>query len=202
MAIRSVCAFLVALLGFGASPVFAGLIASADITSTPNGSNYDYTVILHNTGTTTIGTFWLAWVPSGYDFMATSPLSVTAPVGWYGYVTNLGAGDGYGIEYYSYSSLYNLQAGQSLSSFAFESADTPASLAGSSVFYAGTPTATSVVYSQGPFSDAGYQFVATVDSAAVPEPSPLVLIATFVAVVLGGSYMRRKRPLVAQNLTQ
>jgi hypothetical protein len=195
MAIRSICAFVVASLILEANPAFAGLVASADLVATPQGSDFNYNITLQNTGTTTVGTFWMAWVPAGYDFLATRPLSVTAPVGWYGYVTNNGPGDGFGVEFYSYSPAYYLAAGHSLSSFAFESADTPASIAGTSAFYPGSPTATSVVYSGGPFSDAGYQFVASVTTASVPEPSSLFLVA-IVAAALGFGCTRRRRLLI------
>jgi PEP-CTERM motif len=196
MAIRSICAFLVALLGLQADPVFAGIVATSEVVGTPQGSDFNYTVTLNNTGTTSIGTLWFGWVPSGNNFLATQPLTVNAPVGWYGYVTNNGAGDGFGIEWYAYSSIYNLAPGHSLSTFSFESADTPASLEGSSVFYPGTPTATSVVYSGTPFSGSESQFVASV-TASVPEPSSLALVGSVVAAALAFGYMRRKRPLAA-----
>jgi hypothetical protein len=197
MAIRSICAFLVALLGLQADPVFAGIVANAEVVGTPQGSDYNYTVTLNNTGTTSIGTLWFAWVPSGNNFLATQPLTVNAPAGWYGYVTNNGPGDGYGIEWYAYSSIYNLAAGQSLSTFSFESADTPASLEGSSLYYPGTPTTTSVVFSGTPFSGAELQFVASVSPTSVPEPSSLALVGSVVAAALAFGYMRRKRPLAA-----
>ena len=59
-----------------------GESASATITATQLGpSTYQYTVMLDDTGSTTIGTFWFAWVP-GEDFLDTKPSSVTAPAGW------------------------------------------------------------------------------------------------------------------------
>jgi len=193
MAIRTICAFVVVLLGLEANPVFAGLIASAELVATPQGSDFNYNITLQNTGTTTVGTFWMGWVP-GQDFMATSPISVTSPTGWTEAVTHGGASDGYAIQWIANSSSL-LAAGHSLT-FSFVSADTPASVGGSSVFYPGTPTTTSFVYSGAPFSDGGYQFVGSVTTASVPEPSSLFLLGCVVAVAMGVGYMRRKRPLV------
>jgi hypothetical protein len=53
--------------------------ASATIAATllPSG-NYQYSMTLSDTGSTTIGTFWFAWVP-GEDFLDLMPSSMTAP---------------------------------------------------------------------------------------------------------------------------
>src|SRR5262249_39269520 len=59
--------------------------------------------------------------------------------------------------------------------FTFTTADSPAAINGNSVFFPGTPVLTSFVYPQGPFSDAGHQFVvtpATPTPAPTPVPSP------------------------------
>ena len=141
--------------------LLAGIIPSGVITSTPDGSNFDYTITLSNSSASnaSIGTFWYAWVP-GEDFLATSPVSVSQPTGWTESVTNMGAGDGYAILFISNGSADNVQPGSTLD-FGFTSADTPAEVNGDSVFYPGTPVGTSFVYPQGPFSDSGYVFVVT-----------------------------------------
>ena len=59
-----------------------------------------------------------------------------------------------------------LAAGSSLN-FQFDSTDTPAEIAGDSVFFPGTPVGTSFVYQGGPFAGGSDQFVVQ----SVPEPS-------------------------------
>jgi hypothetical protein len=111
-------------------------------------------------------------------------------------VTHGGSSDGYAIQWTASTMSADLPAANSLS-FSFLSADAPASLEGSSAFYPGTPTTTSFVYSQGPFSDGGYEFAASVSVASVPEPSSLFLVGSVLAVALGLGYIwRRKRQLV------
>jgi uncharacterized protein YjdB len=139
--------------------LLATINPSGVISSTPDGSNFDYTIDLSNASTSTasIGTFWYAWIP-GQDYLATNPISVTPPTGWIDNITEMGAGDGYAIQYISNSSTSNVQPGSSLN-FGFTSADTPASVNGNSIYYPNTPVGTSYVYPQGPFSDAGHIFV-------------------------------------------
>jgi hypothetical protein len=139
--------------------LLANITPSAVINSTPDGSDFDYTITLTNSSSSTsgIGTFWYAWVP-GEDFLATRPISVTPPTGWSDQITNVGSKDGFAIEYTANSSASYLAPGKSLN-FMFKSADTPASVNGNSVFYPTTPVGTSFVYPQGPFSDSGHEFV-------------------------------------------
>ncbi len=89
-------------IGFGTSPALeAGITASATITATADGSNWDYAITLTNSGTSTapIGTFWFAWVP-GEDFMPDSPTNVQAPTGWdVNAITHGTAPDGYAIRW-------------------------------------------------------------------------------------------------------
>ncbi len=88
-----------------------------------------------SSSTDSIGTFWYAWIPQPFeDFLATKPDSVTPPAGWTDTITNIGAHDGYGIEFNASGTANNLQPGSSLD-FGFTSADTPASVNGDSVFY-------------------------------------------------------------------
>ena len=131
--------------------LLAGITASGVISSTPDGSNFDYTIDLSNSSSSTasIGTFWYAWIPQPFeDFLATNPVSVSPPAGWTDTITNIGSSDGFAIEFISTGSADNVQPGSSLD-FGFTSADTPASVNGDSVFYPGTPVGTSFVYSQG-----------------------------------------------------
>jgi hypothetical protein len=167
------------------------ILPSATLSSTPDGANFDYTITLMNSSSSTnsIGTFWFAWVP-GKDFLATSPLSVTDPTGWADKITHGGSTDGYAIQWVSSSSSDNVPIGGSLT-FKFTSADTPAQIAGLSPFYPTIPVETSFVYSGAPFSDAGFQF--TVSS--VPEPSTLTL--GILAILSSYGYVRFKRKRMA-----
>jgi hypothetical protein len=125
-----------------------------------NGA-FQYSATLDDTGSTTIGTFWFAWVPGG-DFLDSSPTNIVTPSGWTALITNAGATDGYAIQFVATSSASDLQPGASLSGFGFTSTETPAQLSGNSSFFPATPETTSFVYSAGPFSDPGFEFEATV----------------------------------------
>ena len=151
--------------------LMATINASGVISSTAAGADFNYTIILTNASSSNsgIGTFWYAWVP-GEDFLATSPISVSPPAGWTDNITNMGAGDGFAIQFLANGPANDVQPGSSLS-FSFTSADSPASVNGNSAFFPGTPTSTSTVYPQGPFSDAGHQFVVTA-SQTPTRPAP------------------------------
>jgi hypothetical protein len=152
--------------------VMANITASGVISSVAAGSGFDYTVALTNSSSSTaaIGTFWYAWVP-GEDFLASSPTSVTPPVGWTDTITNTGSSDGYAIQFVSSNSVYDVQPGSSMN-FSFDSAETPSSVAGNSPFYPTMPIGTSTVYPTSPFSDAGHEFVVTPTSTPTPTPTP------------------------------
>ncbi len=165
-----------------AAPAFAaGISATATYTTVvdPNTPGvYDYSLTLNNTGTTTIGTFWFAWVPGG-DFLNPAPTNVAQPAGWVNRV--LSTAQGTSIQWTTTSAL--LQPGGSLSGFNFSSTETPDQLLGlvPSGVGAGDPITTSFVYIGAPLRDPGEQFVAT---AATPEPGSLALLATG---LLGGA---------------
>jgi hypothetical protein len=180
--------------GLLASPTFAGVIsASATISSTPDGPNFDYTINLTNTSSGTsadpIATFWFSWVP-GANFMNTKPISVTTPSGWSDVITNGGATDGFAIQFNA-NSLANDLAPGGMTSFSFVSATTPAELAGNSPFHPSTPELTSFVYSQGPLvGDPFGPFLVSAEVSSVPEPSSLVL--GLFGVVTSFGYIRFK----------
>jgi len=157
-----------------------GLAASAQMslvstTGTAAHPVYHYELTLKDTGTTSIGTFWMAWVP-GEDFLPSVPLSQSNPAGWANSLSGSGdAFDGSSIMWVAQSPAAALTAGKSLSGFAFSSPDSPAALAGRSPTHSTTPVLTSFVYSGTPFSDAGYQFV--VAPPAAPSAATKLALA-------------------------
>ena len=134
-------------------------LATASLSFTQlGGGTYRYSIVLSDTGSTTAGTFWMAWVP-GQDFLLSSPVTIADPAGWTHAITGGGAGDGYAIKWTAGTAAADLAAGSSLAGFGFNSTDTPASVFGNATFHPTTPVLTSFVYSGAPFSDPGYQFV-------------------------------------------
>jgi hypothetical protein len=72
---------ILALVCAGTSlPLKASEIATGTISFNQiNGTTFHYSLSLTDAGTTSIGTFWFAWVP-GEDFMPTSPANILSPV--------------------------------------------------------------------------------------------------------------------------
>src|SRR5262245_24966992 len=144
-------------LAASAAPALAQLSGTGTLVSyaQPAG-NYVNTLFIQNTGTTTVGTFWFAWVP-GADFLPSLPTNVTAPPGWNGYVIG-GIYDSYSIEWYAYDASYDLQPGQTLSGFGFTSNDSPQVLQGLSPAFPRYYCTDSFLYVGFPQADPGYQF--------------------------------------------
>jgi len=154
----------------GSSSAQAALMATATLSTNQTSAPFNYTLTLHNTGTTNIGSFWFAWIP-GEDFLPTTPTGLVKPANWFAFLNGGGAMDGHSIEFIDNGTL--LAPGASLTGFGFTSNDSPTKLAGKSPFYTSTPAGTSFVYGGAPLSDAGYQFTVSV----VPEPPSLALAA-------------------------
>jgi hypothetical protein len=174
---------ILALAGI-VGPLHASVIGSATVTESQTGpSTFHYDLVLDNTGTTTIGTFWFAWVP-GANFMSVAPTNLSSPALWNATVTHGAPTDGFAIQWVTISTGADLAAGQLLSGFSFNSTATPAQMAGFAINHPTIPVETTFVYSGAPFSDAGFQFVAS--NAAVPEPSSLVLMVTGAGLLLTG----------------
>lgn len=163
-----------ALLTLTAPLATAAITATGTVTPTSIGSGlYSNTISLQNTGTTTIGTFWFAWVP-GQNYLGSAPTGITSPAGWTATVTHGSATDGYGIRWTTSFAASYLAAGSSLAGFGFTNADGPTVLAGNSPFYASTPTTTSYVYITSAFGDPGARFSLNV----IPTPSAAALLTT------------------------
>jgi hypothetical protein len=179
---------LVAALA-GATPLQAQLGASATITSSQvNGTTYHYSLVLHNTATTTIGTFWFSWIP-GLDFMPVSPANVTFPSSWNAAITHGGPGDGYAVEWVASSPSSYLAAGQSLTGFGFDSTMTPAELAGFSSLYPTYPVLTSFVYIGAPLSDPGSRFLVANALQFTSVPPCRIMDTRGVAGPFGGPFL-------------
>jgi len=134
----------------------ASVNATMSFTQT-DATHYQYTITLSDgAASSTVGTFWFAWVP-GKDFLQANP-SPSAPAGWVFAVTGAGtATDGRAIQWKASSAASDIQPGGSLQ-FSFTSTDTPDYVFGTSASAPGTPVLTSFVYSGAPFVGASEQF--------------------------------------------
>jgi len=151
------------------------------MTYAPDGSNFDYNIFLHNTGSNTIDVLWYSWIPGG-DFMTVMPTNIVAPTGWTGSVQGGGAGDGYSVQYVTSSS--PLGGGSTLSGFKFTSSETPAELTANSPIFGGIyQTGISYVY-QGAAQNSNFGVL-----VINPVPEPITLCALAPALML----MRRRR---------
>ncbi len=149
----------------------AATSASATISSQQLGPNsYEYSLLLNNTGTTPISTFWFAWEPF-YDYLPSNPSSAAGPSGWTGSPVADGFYGGYSVEWTTTTS--PLAAGASLSGFKFDTSDPPSVINGISPQFPFHPVESSWVYQGASQADAGYHFNTT---AAVPEPSLALLL--------------------------
>jgi hypothetical protein len=170
-------------------PLSAGLLATSTMTWTQlDATNYHYDLILNDTGTTTVGTFWFAWIP-GQNYMPTTPFNIAGPTSWTPVITGGGAGNGHAVRWVAAVGV-RLNPGDSQSGFGFDSATTPTEMAGNAVYFANPPVTTTVVYSAGAFSDAGLTFTIPLTAAATPEPSAIVLSSLGLAGLMAA---RRKR---------
>ena len=161
----------------------AALTGNATVSGSPIGGGlYHYTVTLNNTGTTTVGTLWFAWIPGG-NFMAHVPTNITSPAGWSAQVVG-GAGAA-SILWQANNAGSRLAAGGTLATFSFDSTSTPTQLMGFANSSPSNHVTTSFLYSGAAFSDAGFQFTASV----VPAPST----AAFATLSLAALAKRRTR---------
>jgi len=171
----------------------ANEIAVATYTDTqvsPGVFQYDFT--LTDTGTTKIGTFWLAWIPNN-GFLSAMPTGIVNPAGWNSFVT-----DHFALLFIAMTPISPMDK----VTFQFNSTETPAQLMGT---FGGPPpgigdaVTTYFVYSGMPFSDTGFQGVATPAPVATPEPrtnSPLLLAMGILGLSVCLVKKRRSMPVV------
>ncbi len=165
------CCAAVVVLFLCQSFTHAAITASATLSSQQLGPNsYEYSLILNNTGTTPISTFWFAWEPF-YDYLPSNPSSASAPAGWNGSPVADGFYGGYSVEWTTTTS--PLAAGASLSGFKFDTSDPPSVINGISPQFPFRPVETSWVYQGLSQADPGYRFATT---TVVPEPSLALLL--------------------------
>ena len=80
------------------------------MTDTASGGGlYNYSILLQNTGTTAIGTFWYAWIP-GQFYLPGTPTNIQPPPGWFYSIVNSGGADA-SILYSANSTTSYLQPG-------------------------------------------------------------------------------------------
>lgn len=162
----------------------ADIGAAGSLSYTQSGSNFTYDITLHNTGTTTIGTLWYAWIP-GEDYLTAAPTSTSGPAVWT-FLQSHAGGFGYGLRWVAPTGS-EIAPGASMSGFKFTTTLTPADLMANTPFHEHQPTGTSFVYEGGPFVGQSLQFVIN----PVPEPASVFGLTAGFAVV--ASRLRRRK---------
>ena len=153
---RAVFALVVVVaMALLAVPARATVSATGVYASQPNGLTFDYNVLLHNTGTQPIKTFWFSWLPY-LSFLPSLPNSDGSPSGWNGTIVE----DTYGNSILWSTSGAGIAPGDALSGFTFNTADDPATLAGNDHYFGFYPVTFSYIYPD------------TVATPASPLPTP------------------------------
>lgn len=168
-----------------AAAAFAALSGSATLNPTTIAGGTHYDAAVSNTGTTTIGTFWFAWIP-GQFYLSAVPTTITSPAGWTGSV--VGNASGSSIRWQASSAASYIPAGGNLSGFGFNSTNNPAFMSGNAVNFPSTPVTTSFFYIGAAFGDAGFRTVVSV----VPTPTSAVALLLVPALAA----RRRRRPSI------
>lgn len=145
--------------------------ASATISYTTAGANFDYTVTLFDSGTTDLNSFWYGWTQDGNN-LPSNPTSAGNSLGW---ANDL---DGNSIQWEN-SSGTALAPGHS-ATFSFVSSASPTAItagaSGESVAYVN-----GIDFSQGSPGDSTGAFSPVLEAA--PEPSSAALLAAGVGIV-------------------
>ncbi len=163
---NSVCLVLPVITGLAMTAVSGhAQSASATISDVPVAGGYDYTILLDNTGTFNLQSFWYGWTASGNN-LPSNPSTAGNSLGW----ANVLSGNSI---MWGNSSDTPLAPGHT-GSFTFFSSSTPSAIttapSGESVAYVG-----SIDFSQGTPGDSTGIFSPTL--VATPEPSSIALLA-------------------------
>jgi len=137
---------------------------------------FTYDIVLKDTGSTNIGSFWYAWIPPDnlYDFLKSKPTAETSPTGWVANLEGLNNGSDYNsIQWVANSN--PLTSGSTLN-FGFTTPDNFATVTGSSPDF-GFPTGYSYVYLGAPEAQGDGGGFLNVAAGSVPEPATLSLLA-------------------------
>jgi hypothetical protein len=142
--------------------------ATATISNTGmDGSLFDYTITLHNTGTTSLDSFWYAWTLSGNN-LPSAASNASSALGW----VNSNIEGPLSISWGGTAG--NALAAGGTTTFSFESAANPTAIttspSGDSVAYVN-----GITFSQGLAGDSTGVFSPVLQT--VPEPSSVGLMA-------------------------
>lgn len=167
--LNTICTAFAAAAGLFASAVSSHAQGvTATISDVAVAGGYDYTIVLTDSGSTSINSFWYAWTQSGNN-LTTLPSSAGNSLGWGNAVQS---GPPYSIEWVN-STGTTLNPGNS-GSFTFFSTTTPTDIttapSGESVAYVN-----GIDFSQGTPGDSTGVFSPTLTT--VPEPSSIALLA-------------------------
>ena len=170
----------------------SAILAGGTLNGVDSGGTYDYTVTLTNLGSvsdSSINTFWYAWIP-GQDYLPVTPTNIASPAGWVFTVTHGGSSDGYAIQWHTSTTGTDALVPGASFQFTFDMTNTPASLAGNSLFYTNTPIGTSFVYSGQPFSGTSEKFVVQ----SVPEPCSVgLMVLGLLAIPITLAFVVKRR---------
>lgn len=153
------------------------------------GGNFDYTIVLKNTGTQSLNSFWYGWTTSGNN-LPSDPTAAANSLGWTG--NDL---DSNSIQYQNTGGTGTSLAGGQSATFTFDSTSTLAQItageSGASVAF----TTDAIQFNQGVANQSTPVFSPTV---AVPEPSSMALMAGGLLVMAGSlrklAATRKSRP--------
>jgi len=142
------------------------------------GGNFDYTLILQNTGSQSLNSFWYGWTPGVFNLPSVPTSAANSSHGW---VVTIA---GNSIEWQNTASAPALAAGQS-DMFTFDSTSSLAAItttpSGQSVAF----TTDNIQFNAGVSGQSTPVFAPTI--VAVPEPSSMGLLAAGL-LVLAGSF--------------
>jgi PEP-CTERM motif len=144
--------------------------ASATLSGVLVSGTYDYTLTVHNTGSTALEGLWYGWIPGAFDLPST-PTTAASTSGWSASVS------GASIQFQGDGTDSIAAGGTGI--FTFDSTSSPTAM--TTGVNGGAPTGESVAYAgtigfTGNSTGVSQEFTPTL--ASVPEPSTTALIVT------------------------